>query len=168
MASSASNTKGSVHRDILLPILFHAAFTALIIYIDQYHHNLGLPGSIIPSLSIVVGLMLVFRNNASYDRFWQGRNHFTGIVSDARGLVRTFLTHSRGPKNEASEEEQRDTETTVRIVIALLYATKNNLRAEFLGVASNAPGTPWLRSGAQTPAISSHGNDINATDEEEQ
>jgi len=162
-----------VHRDILLPILFHAAFTALIIYIDQYHRNLGLPGSIIPSLSIVVGLMLVFRNNASYDRFWQGRNHFTDIISDVRGLVRTFLTHSRGPKDEASEEEQRDTETTIRILIALLYATKNSLRAEFLGIASNAPGTPWLRSGAETPAIQPHdgnanGNSTSLTDEEQQ
>ena len=164
-------TKGSVHRDILLPILFHAAFTALIVYIDEYHRDMGLPGSIIPSLSIVVGLMLVFRNNASYDRFWQGRNHFTGIISDVRGLVRTFLTHSRGPKDEASEDEQRDTETTIRIVIALLYAAKNNLRAEFLGVAPNATGTPWLRSGAQTPAIPSHvgtANGTNPADEEQQ
>jgi putative membrane protein len=164
-----------VHRDIILPIIFHAAFTALIVYIDEYHHNLGLPGSIIPSLSIVVGLMLVFRNNASYDRFWQGRTHFTGILSDVRGLVRTFLAHSRGPEDEASEEEQKDTETTVRILIALLYATKNNLRAEFLGVASNPPGTPWLRSGNQTPAIQPHASNGNgttatatATDEEQQ
>jgi putative membrane protein len=42
------------------------------VYIDQVRDDhIGLPNSIIPSLSIVVGLMLVFRNQTSYDRFWQ-------------------------------------------------------------------------------------------------
>jgi putative membrane protein len=42
------------------------------VYIDQVREDhIGLPSSIIPSLSIVVGLMLVFRNSTSYDRFWQ-------------------------------------------------------------------------------------------------
>jgi len=62
-----------------------------------------------------------------------------------------FLAHSRDPKDEMTDEERADTEKTINILIALLYAIKNSLRAEFLGIASNAPGTPWLRSGAVTP-----------------
>jgi putative membrane protein len=55
-----------------MPVVLHAAWAALIVYIDQVREDhIGLPSSIIPSLSIVVGLMLVFRNSTSYDRFWQ-------------------------------------------------------------------------------------------------
>jgi putative membrane protein len=64
--------KGAIHVDIALPVVLHAAWAALIVYIDQVRDDhIGLPSSIIPSLSIVVGLMLVFRNSTSYDRFWQ-------------------------------------------------------------------------------------------------
>jgi len=146
-------TKGSVHSEVVLPILFHSACTAFVVCMQLYHVPVALPGLIIPSLSIVVGLMLVFRNNACYDRFWQGRNHFTGVICDVRGLARTFLVHSRGPQDEMTDEEHADIEKTVNILLALLYAIKNSLRAEFLGIASNAPGTPWLRSGAVTPTL---------------
>jgi hypothetical protein len=64
--------KGAIHVDIAMPVVLHAAWAALIVYIDQVREDhIGLPSSIIPSLSIVVGLMLVFRNSTSYDRFWQ-------------------------------------------------------------------------------------------------
>ena len=64
--------KGAIHADIALAVILHAAWAAFIVYIDQVRDDhIGLPNSIIPSLSIVVGLMLVFRNQTSYDRFWQ-------------------------------------------------------------------------------------------------
>jgi putative membrane protein len=60
----------ALHKGI--PVSLPAAWAALIVYIDQVRDDhIGLPNSIIPSLSIVVGLMLVFRNQTSYDRFWQ-------------------------------------------------------------------------------------------------
>lgn len=64
--------KGAIHADIAIPVVLHAAWAALVVYIDRVRDDhIGLPSSIIPSLSIVVGLMLVFRNQTSYDRFWQ-------------------------------------------------------------------------------------------------
>ena len=64
--------KGAIHVDITIPVVLHASFAAVIAYIDVIREDhIGLPSSIIPSLSIVVGLMLVFRNQTSYDRFWQ-------------------------------------------------------------------------------------------------
>lgn len=63
--------KGSIHLDVLPAVLGHAAFAALIVYLAKHRDaHLALSGSIVPSLSIVVGLMLVFRNGSSFDRFW--------------------------------------------------------------------------------------------------
>lgn len=47
-------------------------------------------------IGAVLGLLLVFRTNASYDRFWEGRKLWGGIVNDSRNLGRlasTLLTN---------------------------------------------------------------------------
>jgi putative membrane protein len=155
-------TKGSIHLDILLPVLFHTLFTAVITYVDAYVKPIGLPGTIVPSLAIVVGLMLVFRNSTSYDRFWTGRNCVAGVVTNVKTLVRCFLVSSRSLKtNEASEVEKADTERVVELLIAMLYAVKHHLRGEFAPQTSpRTPGTPYptipisrsgVISGAQSP-----------------
>lgn len=151
-------SKGSVHSSVILPVLFHCLFTATIVVVDKYYDSFVLPGTIVPSLSIVVGLMLVFRNGSSYDRFWTGRNHFTAVVTATRNLTRFFLTYSRDAKDESTEAERADTESVIRILIAMLYAVKHNLRCEFAHNTLTSPNTPFLlsrngltRSGYATP-----------------
>jgi hypothetical protein len=54
--------KGAVHADIVIAVILHAAFTALMCYWQvEKNGRLSIPSSVVPSLSIVVGLMLVFR-----------------------------------------------------------------------------------------------------------
>lgn len=150
-------TKGSIHSTIIVPVLFHCIFTALIVAVDFYYTPLDLPGQIVPSLSIVVGLMLVFRNGSSYDRFWTGRNHFTGVITSTRNLTRYFLTCSRDAKDESTEAERADTEAIIRVLIAMLYAVKHNLRSEYQHNTLTTSSTPLLsrndvtRSGYATP-----------------
>ncbi|KAF7585270.1 hypothetical protein BBP40_011496, partial [Aspergillus hancockii] len=125
--------KGAIHGAIILPVLLHALFTAFVVCLDLYiFDTVGLPNSIIPSLSIVVGLMLVFRNQTSYNRFWDGRTSLTSLTTTIRNLVRTILTHSyttAHPTLTATEKE--DIERTIRILMAIPYALKNHLRAEW-------------------------------------
>jgi putative membrane protein len=124
--------KGAVHEIIAVPVLVHSLFTVLIVYLDTHvWDSINIPSTIIPSLSIVVGLMLVFRNSTSYDRFWTGRNCLTTIGTSVRNLARICLVNSRDKNGWASEAEKRDTERVVRCLVAVLYAIKHNLRAEF-------------------------------------
>jgi putative membrane protein len=149
-------TKGSVHLHILPTVLFHCLFTALIVYLDLYVHPVGLPGSIVPSLSIVVGLMLVFRNGSSYDRFWSGRNQLTAVITSVRNLTRYFLVSGRDANGNSSDREDADTEAIVRVLIATLYAVKHNLRSEFSSASDlTRPGSPITatRSGLNTPNL---------------
>ncbi|KAJ5243031.1 uncharacterized protein N7469_001358 [Penicillium citrinum] len=143
--------KGAIHADILLPVCLHALFTACVVYLDTHVFNtVGLPASIIPSLSIVVGLILVFRNQTSYNRFWDGRNGMNTLNTCVRNLVRTIVTNSynakKGPPN-ASERE--DIERTIRILMALPFATKNHLRAEW--------GAAWAGDDSLTNDMNEHG-----------
>ncbi|CAI6311041.1 unnamed protein product [Periconia digitata] len=125
-------SRGSIHHLLLAPVILHSLFTALIVYLDTYIiTSLGLPSTIIPSLSIVVGLMLVFRNGTSYDRFWTGRNCLTTIGTCVRNIARIALVNSKSKDGDLTEEERRDTEKILRVLVAILYAIKHNLRAEF-------------------------------------
>ncbi|KAL9101818.1 MAG: hypothetical protein Q9163_002965 [Psora crenata] len=78
----------------------------------------------------------VFRNQTSYNRFWDGRNYLSVIITSVRNLSRSFLACSSihnptGSDPQALEAARADTERTVRILVAILYATKNHLRAEW-------------------------------------
>ena len=139
--------KGSIHGAIYIPVILHSLFTALIVYLDTFPNvHISIPATIIPSLSIVVGLMLVFRNSTSYDRFWTGRNCVTSVGTSVRNLARIFLVNSQDQSGRSQPEERRDTERTVRVLIAVLYAIKHNLRAEF-----NIPPASLADGGATTP-----------------
>jgi ion channel-forming bestrophin family protein len=89
--------------------------------------------------------MLVFRNGTSYDRFWTGRNCVANIVTNVKNLARCFIVSSRSLKSdEATEDEKRDTESVVRLMIAFLYAVKHHCRGEFAPAASpTTPGAPF-------------------------
>ncbi|KAL1628617.1 hypothetical protein SLS56_005726 [Neofusicoccum ribis] len=135
--------KGAIHGAIFVPVALHALFTALVVYLDSTVGEFGLPSSIIPSLSIVVGLMLVFRNGTSYDRFWTGRNLLNECCTCVRNLTRSFLVNSSKVSldgsaagdafvpGESTPAERADTERAVRVLLAILYAVKHNLRGEY-------------------------------------
>jgi putative membrane protein len=125
--------KGAIHLDIALPIVLHASFTAFVCYLDdRMDGHVGIPSATIPSLSIVVGLMLVFRNSTSYDRFWQGNQLFTTVETNIRNLTRSFLACSyKAHSPPPSDAERADVERSVRLLLALIYAAKNHLRAEW-------------------------------------
>ncbi|KAL2865109.1 Bestrophin/UPF0187 [Aspergillus lucknowensis] len=124
--------KGAIHGAILVHVVFHAVFTAFVVCLDRYvFDTVGLPNTIIPSLSIVVGLMLVFRNQTSYNRFWDGRNGMTTVTTCIRNLVRTILTNAYNPTTPLTAAEKADIERIIRILTALPFALKNHLRAEW-------------------------------------
>lgn len=55
----------------------------------------------------------------------------TTIETCIRNLTRSFLTCSHISGKRPSEEERADTEQTVRVLLALIYAAKNHLRQEW-------------------------------------
>lgn len=94
--------------------------------------------------------MLVFRNGSSYDRFWNGRNQLTSIVTSVRNLTRYFLVSSRDAKDVSSEAENADTEAVIRLLMASLYAIKDHLRTDFtITTAGSATPPQFLRSSTQ-------------------
>ncbi len=77
----------------------------------------------IPSLGhtligTALGLVLVFRNNASYDRFWEGRKQWGGIVNACRNFIRQARSYGG------------EMQTLAPLVTAFPFALKHQLRSE--------------------------------------
>lgn len=54
--------------------------------------SLAVPATVHTLVGTALGLLLVFRTNASYDRFWEGRKLWGGMVNECRNLARQANT----------------------------------------------------------------------------
>jgi putative membrane protein len=85
--------KGSIIPRVLPRILQLAGLTAVILLAREFIP--GVADVLKPFrplghtlIGVALGLLIVFRNNCSYDRYWEGRKLWGGIVNASRNLVR--------------------------------------------------------------------------------
>ncbi|MBB6330108.1 putative membrane protein [Chryseobacterium sediminis] len=70
----------------------------------------------------VLALFLGFRNNASYDRFWEGRKLWGALLNTARALTRQAITLKNLNDNQVSVHH------FVQLLSAFVFALKHQLR----------------------------------------
>ncbi|ORZ16170.1 Bestrophin, RFP-TM, chloride channel-domain-containing protein [Lobosporangium transversale] len=83
--------RGSVIPTVLTDVLIITSFTATIQYVDSLRilpFRLVFPSVIAPALGVVVGLILAFRTNTAYDRFWEGRKLWSALDVQIRNFSR--------------------------------------------------------------------------------
>lgn len=117
----------SVIPAILPRILICVGFTLIITLLYQAGiKSLALPlsGSIVPS--IVLGLLLVFRTNTAYDRFWEGRKAWGTMINTTRNLSRNIWVAVA----ENKPEDRQEKIITLRLIVAFSVAMKLHLRQE--------------------------------------
>ena len=76
--------------------------------------------------NLVLGLLLVFRTNTSYERFWDGRKSLGMLVVNIRNLSR-FIRLSI-PEKDAEDRAQKG--AILKLLVAFAVATKLQLRGE--------------------------------------
>lgn len=121
----AFQLKGSVVTAIYKRVLACGIFGVFISLL--YHFKLPVSQPILESVisSIVLGLLLVFRTNTAYERFWEGRKIW-GIVNDVRNLARQIWVSI----DEINPEDRDKKIRILRLVVAFAVATKLHLRGE--------------------------------------
>jgi putative membrane protein len=115
--------QGSAVPLIMLRVLVFGSFALLITALHhskrfnyELHTNVG-PHEI---AGAALGLLLVLRTNAGYDRWWEGRRLWGGIVNQTRNLTIGALSY--GPADRAWREQ------IVRWTAAFAHATRLGLR----------------------------------------
>lgn len=88
--------KGSMVREILPAVTVCMVWSAGVVAFDRYVRPVGIPSTVHSLVGLALGMLLVFRTNASYDRFWEGRKLWGGIVNETRNLARASGVLLRG------------------------------------------------------------------------
>ena len=129
--------KSRVFRTLALDVLGAGVYAALVVWLET-----EIIGSLVPLgpsflsiLGIILGLLLVFRTNTAYDRWWEGRRLWGQLVNISRGLARQLDAMLGAPDAEPAR------------------------RAEYVRILSTFPGsfathlrTPGSVTGPDAPA----------------
>lgn len=119
---------GPIIGEVKLPLLL-TVLTAVGAY--YAHHRLGREGLSIetPALAIMgagLSIFLAFRNNTAYDRWWEARTLWGGIVNRSRTLTRQVGAMFRSDEFEIDELAGR----VITYQIAYVHALRTHLRKQ--------------------------------------
>ncbi len=120
----AFQLRGSVVLSILPRVFLCGGFGILVSVLYEFGWPLSWPieSGIVPS--IVLGLLLVFRTNTAYERFWEGRKLWGTLVNTVRNLARQIWV----AVDEHQPADHRDKEEILLLLPAFAIATKLHLR----------------------------------------
>jgi putative membrane protein len=124
-----------VFRFAWLKLLIFTIWSVLIVYFFHYgqHHDLDISIPFLPlsTIGIAVAFYIGFKNNASYDRFWEARKIWGGIVNYSRtwaNQVLSFVTAKHATGNISEGELKEEHRRLIYRHIAWINALRLHLR----------------------------------------
>jgi putative membrane protein len=115
---------GTATATVLLRVVMFTLFAIAVSVIHLLPNDIHLAIDVAPLeyAGAVLGVLLVLRTNAGYDRWWEGRKLWGGIVNQCRDLVIGALAY--GPP------ESRWRTAIVRTTAAFAHVARRSLRGE--------------------------------------
>ncbi|WP_047496258.1 bestrophin family protein [Terriglobus sp. TAA 43] len=115
-----------VGMPLLLLFLWDGAIVLL--YKVAHWDWVALPHIPLALLGSSIGLIVAFRNNSSYGRWWEARTIWGGIVNNSRSWARQVLTAIAPQKNAELEAVRTMQVRMVYLQIAWVHALRQQLR----------------------------------------
>lgn len=125
--------RGSVLPQLLprLFLIFCVSLVALAVHMHWVPITISLSTTPFSLIGIALAVFLGFRNNASYDRYWEARKLWGQLLNDARSLARQARTlliqlpHGDAANGGVAEAEVRE---FAQVLGALPHALRHQLR----------------------------------------
>ncbi|WEK71258.1 MAG: bestrophin family ion channel [Candidatus Chryseobacterium colombiense] len=116
------------HGSVLPALLPRLGLLLILSLLVTYFHGIILSFKVplnpapLTLFGFVLALFLGFRNNASYDRFWEGRKLWGALLNTSRALTRQAMTLSNTKNDTISVH------SFVNLLSAFVFALKHQLR----------------------------------------
>jgi ion channel-forming bestrophin family protein len=117
--------KSDTLRKLIYVILVYGLYAAVIVYLELHYTNFKSTISIHSLLGFVLGLLLVFRTNTAYDRWWEGRKVLGALVNTSRNLALKLNTFIPSDKYELKKINSE-------LISNYGFSMKNHLRDKVL------------------------------------
>jgi putative membrane protein len=121
---NALSWSGSITPKVAWGVLFSFLYSLVITLVFDHYSQLNLDIGPFEYSGVVLGLLLVFRINSGYERWWEARKLWGSVVNQSRNLALISLTYSTAP---AAWRKSFST-----ILTAFPYAMMESLRADTL------------------------------------
>ena len=97
--------RSPVFRTLFLDVIGAGVYAAFIVWVETDVFRVAVPlgPSFLSILGIILGLLLVFRTNTAYDRWWEGRKLWGQLVNISRGL-----SHALDAQLDDHDTERRE------------------------------------------------------------
>ncbi len=116
--------KSDTFRRLFWSLVCIGIYAAIIVYseIHFFHINTKNPTVMHSILGFVLSMLLVFRTNSAYDRWWEGRKVWGSVVNNSRNLalkLSSILIH------------EKDKHEIKCLIINYVFSFKNHLRNKY-------------------------------------
>jgi putative membrane protein len=117
---------GKIKNELILV----AVYAVSIALFHQYFPTLriSIPIAVPAILVTIISLLLAFRSNQAYDRWWEARGIWGAIVNDSRSLARQLVTFLDA--GDSSEEVETFKKRYINRQIAWCYSLSQTLRGQ--------------------------------------
>ena len=121
--------RGTAMRTILPRVATTTLAAVVVTYLQWRYHFFGKGLSALPFslVGVALGIFLGFRNNTSYDRFWEGRKLWGRLVNASRSLTRQILNLLVIDKDAPHEVQEVHKELVYRLA-GYVHAVRLHLR----------------------------------------
>jgi putative membrane protein len=118
---SALAIQGSITPKVMKKVLIIIIYTSLISYFCFLFPSAILPIGPFEYGGLIMGLILVFRVNSGYDRWWEARKIWGNVVNQSRNLAIIVVQYT-------NKDAQAWVLKVTQMMTALAYLMKDNLR----------------------------------------
>lgn len=115
---------GKIKFELILVSVYALVFEAFIYYYDN--EAINIPIAIPTIVGTIISLLLAFKSNQAYDRWWEARIIWGAIVNDSRSLIRQVITFYKDPNFSVEANDFKD--NFAKRQIAWCYSLSYSLR----------------------------------------
>ncbi|TDO23187.1 bestrophin family protein [Pedobacter duraquae] len=117
---------GKIWRETTFVTIY--AVLIAVLYNSYHFTRISIPIAVPTILGTVISLLLAFKSNQAYDRWWEARTIWGAIVNDSRTLTRQLLTFVDNRYDTV--EERAFCERMAKRQMAWCYALSRHLRGQ--------------------------------------
>ena len=117
---------GKIKYELILVLLYCIGFE----FVNHYFHSFSvdIPIAIPTIVGTIISLLLAFKSNQAYDRWWEARIVWGAVVNDSRTLLRQIITFYKDPDFSTEANDYR--ERFAKRQAAWCYALSQSLRGK--------------------------------------
>lgn len=117
---------GKIKFELILVMLYTISFEL----VHQFYHkmSINIPIAVPTIIGTIISLLLAFKSNQAYDRWWEARIIWGSIVNDSRTLIRQVITFYSDPDFSVQANDFR--ERFAKRQAAWCYALGQSLRGK--------------------------------------